>query len=150
MSWADGGRRRGAKHAGLGRFDEQGARLRSGEAAEPRSEGGRRAVPAGRRERRPQPHELRRSGPGGAGEAPPRERESSAMPVAREVPQERASVRDVAPPPVPSVRDVAPPPSVPAERKSARVLREEEPVVAAPPPPPPPSVHEVSEVAPPS
>ncbi len=65
-----------------------------------------------------------------------RERESGRMPVAREIPEERASVRDV-------VKAPASTPKIPAERKSARLLREE-----APPPPPPASVHEVEAPAP--
>jgi translation initiation factor IF-2 len=75
-----------------------------------------------------------------------RERESSArMPVVREVPEDRASVREVAKAP-PST------PAIPAERKSTRKLkdREEEPVAVAPPPPPaPPSVHVIEEPPPP-
>ncbi len=65
-----------------------------------------------------------------------RERESGRMPVAREIPEERASVRDV-------VKAPASTPKIPAERKSARLLREE-----APPPPPPASVHEDDAPAP--
>src|SRR5580700_12233240 len=61
-------------------------------------------------------------------EAIPRERESAArMPVPREVPEERASVREVAKAPAST-------PAIPSERKSTRKLRdrEEEPAVAPP------------------
>ncbi|HEY2513665.1 MAG TPA: translation initiation factor IF-2 N-terminal domain-containing protein, partial [Polyangiaceae bacterium] len=96
---------------------------------------------------------LEHNGHSHVAEPPPRERESGRTLVAREIPEERASVRDVAKAP-PSV----PAPQIPAERRSAKVLREEEPapVVHEPPPPSvavappaPPSVHEVAEAAPP-
>ena len=73
-----------------------------------------------------------------------RDRESGRMPVVHEVPEDRASVREV-------VKAPASTPAIPADRKSTRKVKaevHEEPVAAAPPPPPPPSVHSVHDVAP--
>jgi translation initiation factor IF-2 len=69
-------------------------------------------------------------------EPTPRDRESGRMPTAREVPEERISVRDVAKAPASA-------PAIPAERRSARVLRDEERA-----PEPVESVHDLVEAAP--
>ncbi len=88
----------------------------------------------------PSSHAVEQNGHAHVTEPIARERESAAMPVAREIPEERASVREVA-------KAAPSAPAMPVDRKSARVLREE----AAPPPPPPPPSHRevVEEPAPP-